>query len=528
MAAAYVAATLVLTYPLAANFCHARPGTNVDEYTFLWNIWWFRHAIFDLGADPFTATTIFHPLGVSLAFYTLAIFNDIVALPLTAPFGLIVASNSVLIFSLALSGYGAFCLVRDLLAEDAAPGGGSPPPLSAVWSMPSRPAASSTSAWATTTSSAPNGSPSTCSSSCGCSRTVAKGRQAVALERPVPLPAVMPPLAGLCLFLALLTEMTFGVFLLLLSLLFCLHTAPACASAAPSSSRAGVLVAARRPLHARALLPVPRSAAGRQGFNFPGWGYADVLSADLVGSGHSHPPPPLLWAAAADRLAQIHGREYGLYRLRRAAAGADWPPSSTAGAWPSGLAGAVSFTRSGPGPGASRQRSVPVRSGWADGHPAPALCGLSLHPDPEHEPRAQPVQRAALALSGGAGGFAVAWLMPGSRARIRTAVPSSAAWPGALDGLSIPLPLTDARVPAVYAEIAAGAGDFAILPLPLGWRESFGTLGAEQTQIQYYQTVHGKRLINGNTSRVTPNQVQYFEQIGLIASIMDEEMYTAG
>ena len=48
----YLALTLGLTYPLITNFSTHVPGTNVDEYTFLWNIWWFKHALFDLGLTP--------------------------------------------------------------------------------------------------------------------------------------------------------------------------------------------------------------------------------------------------------------------------------------------------------------------------------------------------------------------------------------------------------------------------------------------------------------------------------------------
>ena len=61
----------------------------------------------------------------------------------------------------------------------------------------------------------------------------------------------------------------------------------------------------------------------------------------------------------------------------------------------------------------------------------------------------------------------------------------------------------------VYERIAEEPGDFAILPIPLGWRESFGTLGAEQTQIQYYQTVHGKRLLTAYTSRDNPLELAW-------------------
>lgn len=93
------------------------------------------------------------------------------------------------------------------------------------------------------------------------------------------------------------------------------------------------------------------------------------------------------------------------------------------------------------------------------------------------------------------------------------------------DHWSVPLPLTDARIPPLYDQIAAEAGDFAILQLPLGWRNSFGMQGAESTQAQYYQTAHRKRLLSGNTSRNPPIKFDYFRQIPILDSLITLETY---
>ena len=53
------------------------------------------------------------------------------------------------------------------------------------------------------------------------------------------------------------------------------------------------------------------------------------------------------------------------------------------------------------------------------------------------------------------------------------------------------------------------------MQLPLGWRNSFGVLGSERTQIQYYQTAHGKPIIGGNISRAPAFQMDYFGRIPL-------------
>jgi hypothetical protein len=52
------------------------------------------------------------------------------------------------------------------------------------------------------------------------------------------------------------------------------------------------------------------------------------------------------------------------------------------------------------------------------------------------------------------------------------------------DQYSAPLPLSDARIPDVYYKIGAEADDFTLMQLPLGWRNSYSTLGAERTQLQ--------------------------------------------
>ncbi len=94
-----------------------------------------------------------------------------------------------------------------------------------------------------------------------------------------------------------------------------------------------------------------------------------------------------------------------------------------------------------------------------------------------------------------------------------------------LEHLAVPLPTTDARVPAVYRRIAQEPDEFAIMQLPLGWRNSFGVLGSEQTQLQYFQTAHGKPIIGGNISRAPAFKMDYFARIPLFKAITDLEMY---
>jgi len=89
--------------------------------------------------------------------------------------------------------------------------------------------------------------------------------------------------------------------------------------------------------------------------------------------------------------------------------------------------------------------------------------------------------------------------------------------------LSVPLPLSDMRIPAVYEEIASEQGDLAVLELPIGWRNGGRVLGQQDVVImfeQWYQTAHGGRLLGGNTSRNPEFKFQYFAQAPLLSSII--------
>ncbi|MFN2185457.1 MAG: interleukin-like EMT inducer domain-containing protein, partial [Anaerolineae bacterium] len=90
--------------------------------------------------------------------------------------------------------------------------------------------------------------------------------------------------------------------------------------------------------------------------------------------------------------------------------------------------------------------------------------------------------------------------------------------------LSIPLPLSDMRVPDVYQAIADEMpGDWTLLDLPVAWRNGFRVTGTQHPLImfeQYYQTVHGKRILAGNTSRNPPLKFQYFTEAPVLNTII--------
>jgi hypothetical protein len=91
--------------------------------------------------------------------------------------------------------------------------------------------------------------------------------------------------------------------------------------------------------------------------------------------------------------------------------------------------------------------------------------------------------------------------------------------------LSVPLPLSDLRVPALYARVAQTPGDFALLEIPPGWRNGARVAGKQDIVImqeQWYQTYHGKRVLGGNTSRNPEFKFQYFSEDPTLARLIGQ------
>ena len=89
--------------------------------------------------------------------------------------------------------------------------------------------------------------------------------------------------------------------------------------------------------------------------------------------------------------------------------------------------------------------------------------------------------------------------------------------------LSAPLPISDLRVPAIYARVAAEPGDFALLELPPGWRNGARVAGKQDVVIMsqlWNQTSHGKRVLGGNTSRNPEFKFQYFSEDPTLARLI--------
>ncbi len=547
----YALLAVALTWPLVLHLGSHVPGSDTwafDEYTFVWNTWWFRTSLLELGQDPLHTSYTFYPLGVSLALYTYNLFNAIIALPL-ALLPLPAISNLTFLVTTTLTAYGSFLLVRYLLTagppvDDGDAGRGTGVQATAAAGTFAAFLAGLIYAF---------GSYRMVYAAIGhydmwstawipfytlyFLRTVDQGGR--------PRHAV---LAGLFFALAMLNEMIFGVFLAILSailLAFALvgrtrHAPPVTGAADPSRPgralvlRLALMVLVAALLYAPILLPVLREMAA--GYELAGWGDAEKLSVDLLGLVTPTALHPLNgdWEGALRQAREGTGRFrdvntvfLGWAGLALAAVGAVAYRRRLA-AWITSFVVFVAFSL---GPLLQiNGRSVFDLDGLAVNVPLPFIV---LHYLPVIKANRVPnrfsvVLMLVLAVLAA---FGALWLLERAarQGRLGKWLMATGATLLALlvilEHWAVPLPLTDARLPAAYREIAAEPGDFAILQLPLGWRNSFGMQGAEDTRTQYYQAYHGKRLLSGNISRNPPETFDYFRQVPILDSLINLQTY---
>ncbi len=551
----YFLLALALTYPLALHFTTHVPGDGGDDPALAWNLWWVKYALLDLGTNPLHCEYMFHPIGINLAFYTLTVLNALLSIPVQETLGLIPASNLILLSSFVLGGYGTFLLVRHLLAEKNA--------FYAPFVAGFVYAFSSSKLF-----------------------YVSLGQFNIASSQWIPFCVLFllkmqkrpgrwryPLLAALFLLFQAWAEMTYASFLLVFIVVLIayglvspssdslagLKVASSAGSTPPAATRSGSKslpdlreddgLQAGRDIQAQRGSPDPRScsllflrdlilvgllfAAGlapllaamlpdllaEGDFFVQGSGFAEVFSADLIGflvPTQLHP-----WLGfLVEGLAFPHDKGQHLFlgytvlalalwavvRLRREATVRFWAVS----------AGVFFLLCLGPS----------LRLNGADiGLPLPFLLMQRL---PFFKGNRYPSRYSVLLVLSLAVlvGYAVFWVLnrvPSKRHTLRFTFYTLLLAFLSFEHLSIPLPLSDMRVPEVYRAIAAEPGDFAVLEVPLAWRNGFritGTLHPAFMYAQFYQTVHHKRALGGNTSRNPEFKFQYFTEAPVINTLI--------
>lgn len=545
--ALYTLLTLLLTWPMLAQAATHVPGVAqwaFDESTFLWNVWYFKHALVDHLSSPLHSELIWYPLGIDLILYTYNFFHALLAQPLMLAVNLPFASNVALWISTILSGYGVFLLMRYLLARPWSGLNGRSTPAAAAFA-----ATGAGLLYAF-----------------GSNRAIYAmlGHYDMVTTQWIPFYALalLRSLdSGLSrrrrvhaalwtgFFMALngLAEMITAVFLAIFTLIVLLIVAWRARQAERSAVDHGAgapwpgwamlvalpLLAAVTAfiLWSPVLLPILYQFL-TDDFSLQGWGEAIPLSADLFAF---FTPTVIHPIFGGDLVAEL--RRVQLRALEQGVTGPRDVTTVFLG-WVSAALALIALVR-------FRRR---VRLwGWTalifglfclgpflqiNGRYRFDLDGVEatfpmpyalLHYLPIIKANRAPNRNSVLLMLGLAilVGYALAWLLQtrrGQQAQALIRRPQS--WlAGALcaamlfEHLAVPLPLSDARVPAVYDQIAADPRPVSVMHVPLGWRNSFGVFGAERTQLQYYQHVHQKPMIGGNISRAPDFKMAYFARI---------------
>jgi hypothetical protein len=109
----YALLTIVLTYPTAFRLTTHIPGKG-DAPWFLWDLWWFKHALVDLHQSPLHTNLIYYPLtDVPVSWQTP--INEFFTIPLQTLTGVVLLYNLLFLSTFVLSGYFMYLLVADVV-----------------------------------------------------------------------------------------------------------------------------------------------------------------------------------------------------------------------------------------------------------------------------------------------------------------------------------------------------------------------------------------------------------------------------
>ncbi len=524
--------SLLLTWPLLPHLLTHVPGDGIDDPALAWNLWWAKQSWVDragsqgLIQNPFDGDSMFYPVGVNLAFYTLTLLNGALSLPLQAAGSVILASNLLLLSSFVIGGLGAYLLARAALAAGGRQRTGGMAGAALLAGLLY--AFASTKLF-----------------------YVSLGQFNIASSQWLPFVALyllrslrLPfrwrngLMLGLFLCFQTWAELTygsFGVLLIVLAAALVGMVALVRSSARPVFGRLFGSAAIAGALFVLGLAPfllnMAPDLAHEGNFLVEGGGFADVFSADLAGffvPTQLHPLfGGLIRTLASDSAIRPDGTQFQVnkgqhlffgYTVLVLAAAGLWANRRRAWVWGlAGLSGFFLLVSLGP--------SLRIR-GYDTGLPGifPLLLKIPFFEANRYPSRYSVLILLGLGLLACLGAAALLGrLAPARRLPVLLLVSALLLF----EHLSLPLPLSDFRLPAAYQAVVADPRPGAVLDLPVGWRNGFNVFGKSDVVImfeQWYQSYHGKPILGGNTSRNPEHKFQYFLEnpvIGVLAAMQD-------
>ncbi len=112
----YLLLALGFTYPAILHLSSRVIGGG-DAYMFLWDIWWFKYALFTLHTNPLVNNTIYYPMhNIPMVWSTPV--NELGSLPFQFIFGNLVTYNLLILTHFVLSGFFMFIFLKKLIRND--------------------------------------------------------------------------------------------------------------------------------------------------------------------------------------------------------------------------------------------------------------------------------------------------------------------------------------------------------------------------------------------------------------------------
>lgn len=568
----YTLLTLALTWPLVTKLTTHVPGVAqwaFDESTFLWNVWYFKHSLVDQVQSPLHSELIWYPLGIDLILYTYNFFHALIAQPLMLAVNLPFASNMALWASTILSGYGTFLLVSYLLGSKGRVVGGG-------WRV-----ASDGPETLTHNTQHETRNTQYAAFVAGALYAFASNRAIYAtlghydmvttqwipfyilmllrsLDTNVALPRRRKAavVAGLFFAFAGLAEMITALFLgifTVIALVINLSTTALTIQNLKSKIQNLLLTGLVAALvWGPVLVPILQQFLTND-FSLKGWGEAIPLSTDLLGWFTPTVLHPVWGNDLVAELRRVQERALvengvGFRDINTVFLG--WVSFALA------LIGVIAYRRKlrvwlwtslifgiftlGPFLQINGRYRFDL-DGIEATFPLPFVI---LHYLPIIKANRAPNRNSVLLMLGIAVlvGYGIYWVL-GNWVIKKGRFARNAQSPNhpithsltlslsvlltvaiLFEHLALPAPLSDARIPAVYAQIAADPRPVSVLQIPLGWRNSFGVWGPEQTQLQYFQSGHGKPMLGGNISRAPDFKMDYFKRIPLFQALRNVQV----
>lgn len=112
--ALFVALTALMANPLVRDPAHTTVGWEGDNLSGVRIFWWMKHALVDLGRSPFFDPESVYPLGDERARSEMFPAASVLAIPITATFGPVVAYNTMMFLSFVLTGFGTYLWVHTM------------------------------------------------------------------------------------------------------------------------------------------------------------------------------------------------------------------------------------------------------------------------------------------------------------------------------------------------------------------------------------------------------------------------------